>query len=138
MIDVKKEKTTTISNAATIEEISDYWDVQSLSDHWDETRMVSSEIRAARRCRVTIDRRIFAQLEAEARARGVTPDTLANLWIAGHLRNRSVDSLFQAFARKFGGPTRKCRSKFAAFLGDRSSPRLRVKSQKRQDTRKYG
>ncbi|MEW6351566.1 MAG: hypothetical protein AB1646_21140 [Thermodesulfobacteriota bacterium] len=90
MNDTNKDKTTTISKASTIEEISDYWDEHSLSDHWEETREVSCEIRAVRRRRVTIDPEIYAQLEVAAQQRGVTTETLANLWLAQQLRERAL------------------------------------------------
>lgn len=78
---------TSISKAQTLEEIADFWDTHSLADHWDETHEVEFEVRARRRRRVTIDPDVYAQLEAQARVRGISLETLANLWLAERLQN---------------------------------------------------
>jgi len=80
---------TPISRARTPEEIGEFWDSHSLADYWDETREVEFEVRAKRRRRVTLDPQIYAQLEAEARARGVLPETLVNLWLAERLHGET-------------------------------------------------
>ncbi|MFY9610072.1 MAG: CopG family antitoxin [Blastocatellia bacterium] len=76
---------TPISRARTPEEIGEFWDSHSLADHWDETHEVEFEVRAKRRRRITLDPQVYAQLEAEARARGVLPETLVNLWLVERL-----------------------------------------------------
>ncbi len=55
-----------ISKACTIEEIAEFWDTHSLADYWDQTYEV--------------------QFEVEARARGILPETLVNLWLVERLR----------------------------------------------------
>jgi hypothetical protein len=85
MSDGEKEPKTTISKAQSIQEIGEFWDAHSLADHWDETEETSFEVRATRRRRVTIDPQVYAQLEATARTRGVSPETLVNLWLAEYL-----------------------------------------------------
>ena len=77
---------TSISKASTTEEIAEFWDTHSLADYWDETREVEFEVRAQRRRRVTLDPEIYEQLEAQARTRGLLPETLANLWLAERLQ----------------------------------------------------
>lgn len=76
---------TSISKARTLEEIADYWDTRSLADHWDDTREVEFEVRAERRRRITLDPDVYAKIEAQARVRGVLPETLVNLWMAERL-----------------------------------------------------
>ena len=76
---------TSISKARTLEEIAEFWDTHSLDDYWDETLEVDFEVRAKRRRRVTLDPAVYSQLEAQARARGLLPETLANLWLAERL-----------------------------------------------------
>jgi len=76
---------TPISKARTPEEIGEFWDRHSLADYWDETHEVEFEVRAERRRRITLDPEVYAELEAEARARGVLPETLVNLWLAERL-----------------------------------------------------
>lgn len=76
---------TSISKAQTLEEIADFWDTHSVDDFWDETHEVEFEIRVEQKHRVSIDPDVYAQLEAQARARGVLPETLVNLWVAERL-----------------------------------------------------
>ena len=76
---------TSISKARTMEEVSDFWDTHSLADYWDQTYEVEFEVRAKRRQRVTLDPEVYAQLEVQARTRGILPETLVNLWLAERL-----------------------------------------------------
>ena len=75
-----------ISKAQTLEEIADFWDTHSLADYWDQTQEVTFEVRAQRRRRVTLDPDIYAEVEAQAQAKGILPETLINLWVAERLR----------------------------------------------------
>jgi CopG antitoxin of type II toxin-antitoxin system len=81
---------TPISKARAPGEIAEFWDSHSLADYWDETHEVEFEIRAKRRPRVTLDPQVYDELEAEARARGVLPETLVNLWLAERLHGEPV------------------------------------------------
>ncbi|MGI9034458.1 MAG: CopG family antitoxin [Pyrinomonadaceae bacterium] len=83
---MNENKKTEISNARTLEEIGDFWDTHSLDDYWDKTREAKFEVRAERRRRITVEPNIYKQIEAEARVRGVVPETLVNLWLAEKLR----------------------------------------------------
>lgn len=77
---------TRISRARTVDEIAEFWDSHSLADYWDQTREVEFEMRARRRRRITLDPDVYALLEAQARVRGVLPETLANLWLLQRLQ----------------------------------------------------
>jgi hypothetical protein len=81
----KGAQRTGISKARTPQEIGDFWDSHSLADSWDQTREVEFEVRALRRHRVTLDPQVYTELEAQARVRGLTPETLVNLWLAERL-----------------------------------------------------
>ncbi len=83
---MSENKKTEISNARTLEEIGDFWDTHSLNDYWDKTREAEFEVRAERRRRITVEPQIYKQIEAEARVRGVVPETLINLWLAEKLQ----------------------------------------------------
>jgi len=82
----KETQLTSISQAQTLEEIGDFWDTHSLDDYWEKTHEVEFEVRAKQRRRVTVEPQIYKQLEAQARIRGVVPETLVNLWIAEKLQ----------------------------------------------------
>ena len=77
---------TSISKAYTLEEIAEFWDTHSLADYWDKTHEVEFEVRAKRRRRVTLDPEIYAQVEVQARTRGILPETLVNLWLVERLQ----------------------------------------------------
>jgi len=76
---------TSISKAGTLEETAEFWDTHSLADYWDQTHEVEFEGRAKRRRRITLDPEVYAQVEAQARARSILPETLVNLWLAERL-----------------------------------------------------
>ncbi len=81
-----RERKTTISKASTPEEIGDFWDTHSLDDYWEHTHEVELEVRVKRKRRITLDPELYTQVEAEARERGITPETLVNLWLAERLQ----------------------------------------------------
>lgn len=86
MSESKQEPMTSISKAQTPDEIGAFWDTHSLADHWDQTHEVDFEVTAKRRRKVALMPELYARLEAEARARGIQPETLANLWLAERLQ----------------------------------------------------
>jgi len=77
---------TSLSQAHTLDEIADFWDTHSLADYWDQTQEVDFEVRAKRRRRITLDPDLYARVEAQARERGILPETLVNLWLAERLQ----------------------------------------------------
>lgn len=82
----KKEGTSSISKAKSLEQIGDFWDKHSLADYWDKTREAAFTVRATRRRRIAIDPEVYSQIEALAHRRGVSPETLVNLWVIEGLR----------------------------------------------------
>lgn len=84
-----KTPTTNISKARTLDEIADFWDTHSVADYWDETEEVEFEVRAVRRRRVTLDPDVYQKIEAQARIRGLLPETLVNLWLTERLQEAS-------------------------------------------------
>lgn len=77
---------TVISQAQTAEEIANFWDAHSLDEYWDQTYEVEFEVTAQRRRRVTLDPDVYAQVAKQARVRGVSPETLVNLWMSERLQ----------------------------------------------------
>ena len=86
MNESEREGRTTISQASTLEEIGAFWDSHNLADYAEETPEVSFELHAQRRRRITLDPELYARLEAEARARGISPETLVNRWVTEKLQ----------------------------------------------------
>ncbi len=81
---------TSISKAATIEEIAEFWDTHSLADYWEQTHEVEFEVSAERRRRVTLDPDIYERLTTQAHRRGLTLETLVNLWLSQRLERRNA------------------------------------------------
>jgi hypothetical protein len=86
MSESKDGELTSISKARTLEEIGDFWDEHSLADFWDQTHEVEFTVRAKRRRRVTLEPELYQRIEEQARARGVTPETLVNVWLVERLQ----------------------------------------------------
>ena len=85
MSENKRAKLSGVSKAETPEKIGEFWDTHSLDDFWDETREVEFGIRAQLKKRIAVEPQIYKELEAEARVRGIVPETLVNLWLAEKL-----------------------------------------------------
>jgi hypothetical protein len=88
MNEPKDTQHTSISKARSLEDIADFWDTHSLADYWDQTHEVTFEVRAQRRRRLTLDPDVYAQVEAQAHTRGLSPETLVNLWLQERLHER--------------------------------------------------
>ncbi len=82
-----QEGRTGISRVSTLEEIGEFWDSHSLGDYAKETTEVAFDLRAQRRRRITLDPDLYAQLETEARIRGLSSETLVNRWITEKLQS---------------------------------------------------
>ena len=74
-----------LSKADSYEMIGDFWDTHSSADYWDQGHDVEFEIQVPRRHRISIEADLFSRLSTEARHRGVSPETLVNLWIVERL-----------------------------------------------------
>lgn len=81
----KEKNVTTISQAASLEEVADFWDTHSLADYEAQTHEVEFDVRAKRKRRVSLDPEVYEQIEVQALTRGVQPETLVNLWLAERL-----------------------------------------------------
>ena len=78
-------ETTSVSKARSLNEIAEYWDTHSLADEWDNLPDVELEVRAQQRQRIVIAPHLYEKLASRARRQGLSPETLANLWLAERL-----------------------------------------------------
>ena len=77
---------------ATIEEAAEFWDTHDLADYWDLTEEGDFEVNLKDlRSLVSLDPELAEKLAAEAHKRGLSTETLINLWLSEELRE-SVDS----------------------------------------------
>jgi len=78
----RKRKLEAIPNDfASLEEAAEFWDTHSIADYWDETSEVAdAKINIIRR-HVHIDAGLARKIHNVARQRGVSTETLVNLWL---------------------------------------------------------
>lgn len=80
-----------ISKAQSYEEIGEFWDAHDLSDYWDETRPAEFEVDILSEVvYYAVDKELSAKIQASARRRGVSPDTLLNLWLQEKLQEQNA------------------------------------------------
>jgi len=80
--DNMNESKSTISQASSYKEIGDFWDTHDLADYWDQTEPVDFEVDI--QSEVTyyaLDRELAQMLSEVAEERGVSAETLLNLWV---------------------------------------------------------
>jgi hypothetical protein len=66
----------------TLEAAGEFWDTHDLADYWDHTEEVPMSFRVKRRRHfLAIEPGLARKLRAAAEARGVSPETIANLWL---------------------------------------------------------
>ena len=69
-------------NFESIEAAAEFWDTHSLADYLDEMTEVQIEVTAPRRRRVAIEPDLWEKIAAQARAKGISVETLVNVWLA--------------------------------------------------------
>jgi hypothetical protein len=78
---MRKNKSS-ISKSTTDLEIGEYWDQHDLTDVWGQTESVDFEVDIqSQRIYFPIDRELTDKILRIAKVRGITPETLVNLWI---------------------------------------------------------
>jgi hypothetical protein len=86
---MKKDKSS-ISKTKSYSKIGEFWDVHDLSESWEKTRPtrfdvdVQSEI-----IYCSLDKKLSEQVQSVARERGVSADTLINLWVQEKLQEQN-------------------------------------------------
>jgi hypothetical protein len=76
-----------ISKAQSYKEIGDFWDTHDLADYWEQTQPVEFEVDI--QSEVTyypLDITLAAAVCSVAKRRGVSPETLLNLWVQEKLQ----------------------------------------------------
>lgn len=80
-----------LSEARSYKEIGDFWDTHDLSDFWNKTKKITFDVDV--RSEITycaLDRELSEQLQAVAQKRGVSADTLLNLWLQEKLQEQNI------------------------------------------------
>jgi uncharacterized protein len=87
--DMRKDRSP-ISKAASYKEIGNFWDKHDLSDFWNKTEEVEFEVDI--KSEITyyaLDKTLSEQIQSIARKRGVSADTLINLWVQEKLHEQN-------------------------------------------------
>ena len=78
MNDVKS----TLSEAQTYHEIGMFWDTHDLSDYWEQTEPVAFEVEGlSQTMYYPVEMSLSTQLRITAAQRGISAETLLNLWL---------------------------------------------------------
>jgi hypothetical protein len=84
------ERKSSISKAKTYQEIGEFWDSHDLGDYWKQTKPADLEIEIASEATYyPLDMRLTTALRALASRRGVSPETLINLWVQEKLQQET-------------------------------------------------
>jgi hypothetical protein len=87
---MKKDRSS-ISKAKSYKEIGDFWDTHDLSDFWDQTKKVQFEVDIKSEITYcSLDKRLAKQVQSIAQKRGVSADTLINLWVQEKLQEQNM------------------------------------------------
>jgi hypothetical protein len=76
-----------ISKARSYREIGEFWDTHDLAEHWEQTQPVEFELDI--QSEVTyyrLDITLSEKVRSVAEQRGVSPETLVNLWVQEKLQ----------------------------------------------------
>ena len=76
------ENKTSVSRATSYQEIGEYWDTHDLAEVWEQTEPAEFEVDIrSEQVYYRLDRELSSQIVTLAHTRGVSAETLLNLWI---------------------------------------------------------
>jgi hypothetical protein len=71
-----------ISKASSYQEIGEFWDTHDLSDYWDQTKPIEFKVDIqSEAIYYPVESKLSAKISSIAKQRGVSPETLLNLWL---------------------------------------------------------
>ena len=85
------KNSSSISKAKRYKEIGEFWDTHNLSDYWSQTELAEFEVDI--QSEVTyfaVDSELSVKIQAVAKRRGVSPDTLLNIWLQEKLQQQQM------------------------------------------------
>ncbi|MFH1146212.1 MAG: CopG family antitoxin [Pseudomonadota bacterium] len=82
---------TTVSKAKSYKEIAEFWNNHDLSEFWDRTKDAEFEVGIeSEMTYYAVDKMLSEQVQLIAQRRGVSADTLVNLWIQEKLKEQNT------------------------------------------------
>ena len=82
----------TISKAKSYQQVGEFWDDHELSDYWDQTQPIEFDIQSETTY-FPLDIALSRRVLSVARQRGVSPETLVNLWVQERLQEEAASSV---------------------------------------------
>lgn len=83
---MRKHKSS-VSEATAYREIGEFWDTHDISDCWVKTKTASFEVDIETEVTYyAVDKTLAEKVQSVAQKRGVTADTLINLWVQEKLQ----------------------------------------------------
>jgi len=87
---MRKPKTS-ISSARSYKKMAEFWDTHDLSDFWGKTRATDFQVDIQSEVTYySLDKTLSKKVQSVARNRGISTDTLINLWIQEKLQDQNV------------------------------------------------
>jgi len=89
---MEENRTSSISRASSLEEMGEFWDTHDFTDFDSDAPDVEFEIT----CAVPVEVDLLSSVEEQARQRGVSVETLVNLWLQQKLveHSRGIEPAF--------------------------------------------
>jgi hypothetical protein len=82
-----KRSKSSISKASSYEEMGEFWDTHDLTDYWDQTEPVEFTVNIqSETTYYPLESSLSDRIQAIAKQRGVSAETLLNLWVQEKLQ----------------------------------------------------
>lgn len=82
-----KPAKSSLSKAISYKDIGEFWDSHDLSEFWDRGKEVEGEVTIESEVTYyALDRQLSQEIQSTARRRGISADTLVNLWVQEKLQ----------------------------------------------------
>lgn len=86
-----EKRKSSISEASSYQELGEFWDTHDTADYEDQTYEVEFEVDLQSEVTyLPLEKNLSAQVRALAKQRGVSPETLLNLWVQEHLQKEAA------------------------------------------------
>ncbi|MCA1594292.1 MAG: BrnA antitoxin family protein [Acidobacteria bacterium] len=80
-----------LSEAQSYKEMGEFWANHDLTDYWDQTKAVEFEVEIESEATYfPVETNLSAELVSLAKRRGVSPETLLNLWIQEKVKEEAA------------------------------------------------
>lgn len=82
---------TSISKKSSYSEIGDFWDSHELSEFWEQTKPADFQVEIeGERIYFPIDVKLSGEILTLAKKRGISPETLVNLWLSEKIQQENT------------------------------------------------